>query len=182
MDFGWVATVDEETLMSTSWEFTGVCVTRDNSGPVLGDVWNVTGNLMEDTDIDWTQVGADTVPGQIADAAAVTAWTVGAEVVTGDGNITGLTMSGTRPFTPTAEAASALTLYNQVPNYLCASIWTTETSGVSGSAEAGCALVTINIPVPEPEPVEEPTGPVTTGAFALKTTALAVAAIAVMAF
>ena len=59
MDFGWVATVDEETLMSTSWEFTGVCVTRDNSGPVLGDVWNVTGNLMEDTDIDWTQVGAD---------------------------------------------------------------------------------------------------------------------------
>jgi len=182
MDFGWVATVDEVTLMGTSWEFTGVCVTRDNSGPVLGDVWNVTGNLTDGDEIDWTQVGADTVPNQIADAAAVTAWTVGAEVVTGDGNITGLKMTGSRPFTPTAEAASALTLYNQVPNYLCASIWTTETSGVSGSAEAGCALVTINIPVPEPEPVEEPTGPVVMGAFALKTTALAVAAIAVMAF
>lgn len=181
MDMGWVATVDEaDPEVPTSWEFTGVTVTRDATAVQVSDLWNSTGLLTEESVIDWTAVGADNTPGLIADAAAVTAWTGSGEAVVADGNITGVRMTATRPLVPTAERASALTLVNQLPAYMCASVWTTEGT-VSGSAEAGCALVTINIPVPEPEP--EPVVPDTeSGASTLTATALAVAAIAVMAF
>lgn len=183
LDMSWVATVSEEDPeVTTSWEFTGVTVTRDSSSVKVSDLWNVTGNLLVDSEIDWTAVGTGTVPGKITDAAAVTAWTGAGEAVVTDGNITGVKLSATRPFVPTAERASAITLVNQMPNYMCASAWTTEGS-MSGSAETGCALFTINIPVPEPEPEPVPDVVETeTGANTLTATALAVAAIAVMAF
>ena len=159
----WVATVDEvDPEVTTSWEGTGVTVTRDNNGPVVSDLYNVVGNLTEDSVIDWTQIGADIMPNQIADAAPVTVWQGAGEAITDGGNITGVRLEATRPFTPTAERASALTLVNQLPNYLCASVHTVA-DGISGSAEADCALFTINIPVPEVEEevidvVIEPTG------------------------
>ena len=39
----WVATVDElDPEIVLSWEGTGVTVTRDNNGPVVSDLYNVT--------------------------------------------------------------------------------------------------------------------------------------------
>jgi len=181
LDMGWVATVSEEDPeVTTSWEFTGVTVTRDSKSAKVSDLWNATGNLLEDSDIDWRKVGVDTIPNRDDSAAAITAWTGAGEIVIEDKKIKGVKMTATRPFVPTEERASAITLVNQVANYMCVSAWTTQEE-YSGSAEAGCALFTINIPVPEPEP-EPVVEPTETGASALYATALAFAAVAVMAF
>jgi len=99
-----------------------------------------------------------------------------------------MTLSANRPWVPTETLTSAITFKNQVPEYMCMTVWVTR-EDVAGNAEALCGPVMIDIPVPEVEEEEEVVevtcaedDETCSGASALYATALAFAAVAAMAF
>lgn len=99
-----------------------------------------------------------------------------------------MTLAANRPWVPTETLTSAITFKNQVPEYMCMTIWVTR-EDVAGNAETYCGSVKIDIPVPDVEEEEEvievicEEGDETcSGASALYATALAFAAVAAMAF
>jgi len=119
------------------------------------------------------------------DDSAVTVWAGEALATLDDSsNITGATMVVSRPWEPTEERASLITLKNQEPQTVCMATWTTG-SGVSGSAEQGCTDMMIDIPVPEPDVPDETdnTDETDKGATSgLAATGMALAAVAALAF
>lgn len=142
LDMGWASTFDVDDAglpVATSWEATGIVVSRDSSGVKVSDVFNGTGFWDEDTEVKWEKTGLELLTNEVVDALPVTAWVGEGTAVVTDGNITGANFTATRPLVPTTERHSMLTLKNLEPAYMCAYAWTNTNDGVSGSAESGCA-------------------------------------------
>lgn len=190
---GWVAEADmtdPANPLPVSWEFTQCVYDRsNNNNPSVSGPDSFTGNFdAESLDptkaLDLRKSGADAVP-EIFEDQPVSVWSGSCEgmeeVINRKTYVTGMKANMSRPWEPTADAMSAITLKNQEPQYLCVLQWTAR-DNTFGNADSGCTTVMIDIPVPEPEPEPVEPTPTDSGANALTTAAFAVAAIAAMAF